>query len=491
MKRVALACAAVVAFAACNGTRPLPVTAPLPPVPTASGYGDLPPQTASFAVSGGAAQRFLRDMDVPGQWWALFHSPELNALIDEAITANPDVAAAQAALRSARETLYAQRSSAYPNAQGSLSVSRQEAPTFLSPPLNISNEYVYTLHTASVNVSYTPDVFGNLHYQNVSAAAAADVARFQVEETYLTLTSNVAATAVQIAGLRGQIDTTNRIIVLDRRLLNLTMKQRVYGQAAGLDVLAQESALYATLATLPPLQKQLAQQRDLLARLLGRPPGDAPKAAFDLDALHLPEELPLSLPSKLIEQRPDIAATSANLAQASADVGVAWTNRLPNFSITSQTATQALSLAALFGPGSFLAALTAAVSTTFYDHGTLKHRQAAAVANYDQAAAQYQGAVLSGFQNVADTLAALTTDGDALRAAALSDRAAQRALRLTIKQKNVGEVSALAVVSAEQAYQQAELALVVARANRYADSAALFAALGGGWWNRHETTPQN
>jgi NodT family efflux transporter outer membrane factor (OMF) lipoprotein len=463
----------------------MPPATPVPPAPTVTGYGSLPPQTASAHLPGGAAQRFVVDMDVPGQWWTLFHSVQLNTLIDEALTANPDVEAAQAALRSARESFFAQRSSAYPNAQGSLSIAREQIPTYYAPPINNQNsEYLYGVHTASVNVAYVPDVFGNLRYQTAVAAAAAEMQRFQTEATYLTLTSNLVATTVQIASVRDQIDATNHIITIDRRLLDLTKAQRTYGQASALDVATQESVLRAAEQTLPPLEKQLVQARDLLARLVGRTPNDAPATAFNITFLHLPEDLPLSLPSKLIVQRPDIAAASANLAQASAQVGGAYTNRLPNFSITSQTATQALTLETLFGPGTFLSMLTAEISTTFYDHGTLKHRQAAAVAAYDEAAAQYRGAVLSGLQNVADTLAAIKTDADALRAAAQAEHTAERALNIVRVQKEVGQVASLSVLNAEQTYQQAILARIQVQASRYADTAALFQALGGGWWNR-------
>jgi NodT family efflux transporter outer membrane factor (OMF) lipoprotein len=480
--------AILVVLAGCKQPQPPPT--PVPPAPTASGYGQVPSITASAPGTAGAAQRFLVDMDVPGQWWTLFHSAELNALIDEGIRANPDVAAAQAALRSARETLYAQRASAYPNAQGSLSISRQQVPTFYAPPINNRNsEYVYGVHTASLDVAYTPDVFGNLRYQTATTAAAVDVQRFEVEATYLTLTSNIAATAFTLASLRGQIEVTNRIVAIDRDLLKLTQTARTYAQAAGLDVLTQEAALRAAEQSLPALDKQLAQTRDQLARLVGRAPSDTPIAAFDLASLHLPEDLPLSLPSKLILQRPDIAAAGAAIAQAGAQVGVAYTNRLPNFSITAQTATQALSLMGLFGPGSFLSTLTAEAATTFYDHGTLKHREASAIAAYDQAAAAYQGTVLSGLQNVADALAALRTDADALRAAVRSAATADHALRIVRYQDEAGEVSQLAVLNAEQTYQQAELALVQVQAARYSDTAALFQALGGGWWNRPDTAP--
>jgi NodT family efflux transporter outer membrane factor (OMF) lipoprotein len=476
-----------VALAACK--EPVPPPTPVPPAPTAAGYGAVPPQTASADVSGGAAQRFLTELDVPGQWWTLFHSAELNALVDEGLQANPDVAAAQAALRSAREAFDAQRSSAYPTAQGSASISRQQVPLYYAPPLNTNaNEYVYGVHTAELDVAYTPDVFGNLRYQTATAAAQLDQDRYSVEATYLTLTSNIAAAAFTAASIRGQIDVTRRIIATQHRLLELTRATRTYAQSAGLDVLAQEAALRATEATLPALDKQLAQDRDALARLVGRAPSDDPAAAFDLATLHLPTDLPLSLPSQLILQRPDIAAAQAGVIAAGAQVGVAFTNRLPNFSITAQTATQALSLGGLFGAGSLLSTLTAAATTTFYDHGTLKHREAAALAAYDEAAATYRATVLNGLQNVADALAALRTDADALRLALRANETAAHALRITRDQDRYGEVSRLALLNAEQTDEQAELNVVQAQANRYADTAALFEALGGGWWNRNETS---
>ena len=486
MKVRVLAAAALMALAACKD--PQPPATPVPPAPTATGYGALPPQTASAPVPGGAAQRFISGMDVPGQWWTLFHSARLNALIDDAIAHNPDVPAAQAALRSARENFYAQRASAYPVAQGSASIARQQTPTYYSPPLNTATQvYIYGVHTISLDVAYTPDVFGNLRYQTLATAVGIDIQRYQTEATYLTLTTNVATTAFTAALLRAQIETDNRIIAINRKLLDLTRAQRTYAQADGTDVLAQEAALRAAEAAIPPLAKQLAQTRDELARLVGRSPDAAPDASFDLDALHLPDELPLSLPANLIEQRPDIAAALATLRQQSAQVGVAYTNRLPNFSITSQTATQALSLGTLFGAGTFLESLTAQVTQTFYDHGTLKHREAAAIADYDQAAATYVGTVLSGLQNVADALAALKSDADALQTAYQADRAANEALTLVRAQLQNAQVSSLIVLNAEQTYEQAELNLVQARANRYMDTVALFQALGGGWWNRTET----
>jgi len=476
---------AAIALNGCNNPTPPPV----PPPPPSGGYGNLPPQTATAPGPSGAAQRFLRDMDVPGQWWQLFHSVQLNAFIDEALAKNPDVDAAQAALRSARETAYAQRTSAYPNAQLSYSVSRQEYPTFVAPPLSVSStEYTYWVHAVSLNVSYTADVFGNLRYQTRSAQAAAEVQRYQLEATYLALTSNVVAATVQAASLRDQIDSTLRIIAIERDLLRLTQLQRQNAQASGLDVANAEVALRQAEQTLPPLEASFEQTRTELARLLGRSPGDAPTVDFGLAALHLPENIPLSLPSKLIANRPDVAAASANLAQAAAQVGVAYTNRLPNFPITAQTATEALKFAGLFGPGSLLSILTAQIAATIYDQGTLKHRQEAAVAAYNEAVAQYKGTVLSGFEDVANSVIALTNDADALVAAERSERAAQKALQIVLSQRNVGWVSSTASLAAEQSYEQTVVTRVQAQATRYGDTAALFTALGGGWWNRTDVS---
>jgi NodT family efflux transporter outer membrane factor (OMF) lipoprotein len=472
---------AAIALSGCNNPTPPPV----PPPPPSGGYGPTPPQTASVPGPSGAAQRFLSDMDVPGQWWQLFHSVELNAFINEALARSPDVDAAQAALRSAREAAYAQRSSAYPNAQLSYNVTRQTFPTFLAPPLSsTSTDYTYWVHTVSLNVTYTPDVFGNLRYQTRSAEAAAEVQRYQLEATYLTLTSNVVAATVQAASLRDQIDATQRIIAIEHELLRITQSQQENAQASGLDVANAESALLQAEQTLPPLEASFQQTRTQLARLLGRSPSDAPAVDFGLAALHLPEDLPLSLPSKLIADRPDVAAASANLAQAAAQVGVAYTNRLPNFPITAQTATQALKFLGLFGPGSLLSALTAEIATTIYDQGTLKHRQASAVAAYDQAVAQYKGTVLSGFEDVANSVIALKSDADSLVAAERSERTSRKALDIVLSQRDVGEVSSAASLTAEQSYQQAVVARVQAEAARYSDTAALFEALGGGWWNR-------
>jgi NodT family efflux transporter outer membrane factor (OMF) lipoprotein len=431
-------------------------------------------------------QVFVPGMDVPGQWWALYHSPALNALIDEALQANPDVVAAQASLRSAREAYYAQRASAWPTLSGTFSTQRTGIPTYYAPPLNQPpTQYTYGINTAALSVAYTPDVFGNLRYQTLSAKAAAMVAQYETEATYLTLTSNVVVAAITVASLRDQIVATQGAIDADRKILEITKAQKEQAQASALDVLNQESVLRQAEQTLPPLEKSLDQTRHLLARLLGRSP-DNPPADIELSSLQLPNQLPQSLPANLLDHRPDVAAASASLEQAAADLGVATTNRLPSIAITGEGGTQALTIGGLFGPGTMLWSLGAAIAAVLFDHGTLKHKQLAAKAAYDAAAAQYKSTVLSGYQNVADSIAAIERDTDALVAADRAEQVARSALGITRSQVELGAVAQSAVLTAEQNYQTAAVALASARAAQYSDTAALFVALGGGWWNRQD-----
>jgi NodT family efflux transporter outer membrane factor (OMF) lipoprotein len=333
-------------------------------------------------------------------------------------------------------------------------------------------------------LSYVPDIFGGTRRAIEQAKAQEVGTRFQLEATYLTLSSNVVVTAIQEASLRGQIDVTNRLIQLQQQLLDAVTGQRAAGTASELDVLAQQSALAQTVATLPPLRKQLAQTRDQLTALLGRLPAAEPGVEFTLADLKLPRDLPLSLPGALVTQRPDVRLAQENLHQASAEVGVALANMLPQFSIDGTLGSSALSIGDLFSPYTGFWSLGGSLTQTLFDSGALLHRKRAADAALDQAAAQYRAAVILACQNVADALQALQEDAAALSASTTAAAAAQRTLDLSTRQHGLGTLSTVAVLAAEQSYQQALVTQVQARANRYADTAALFQALGGGWWNR-------
>ncbi len=458
-----------------------------PAAPPVKSYTALPLQSVpgTTNVAGGEAQHFIAGLEIPGQWWDLFHSEPLNELIQRSLTNNPDLKAAQAALIVAMENLRAQRGPYFPHIDGSFAASRQRQSGFLAPTPN-ANVFEYNLFTPQVSVSYVPDVFG-LNRRTVEASKAQEQeVRFQMIATYLTLSANVVVAAIQEASLRAQIETTRQIIGINSNMLEIVQYQYSKGHASGLDIAAQESQLALVTATLPPLLKQLAQQRDLLAVLAGDFPGDQNSEVFDLSKLKLPDELPVSLPSKLVEQRPDILQAEQNLHAASAQIGIAIANRLPNITLTANAGSTALSLDKLFTSGSGFEGIGGTLSQPIFEGGTLLHQERAAKAAYLQAVQQYRSTVLTACQNVADTLNALEQDAATLKTAAAAAVAAKVTLDLSSEQWRVGYGGYLVLLNAEQTYQQAQLNLVQAQASRFADTAALFQALGGGWWNQAE-----
>jgi NodT family efflux transporter outer membrane factor (OMF) lipoprotein len=329
-------------------------------------------------------------------------------------------------------------------------------------------------------------VFGLNRRTVESLQAQEQGVRFQMAAAYTTLTANVVVTAIQVASLQMQIDATRQLVDINTNTVNILRYQFDKGYASRLDLAAQESQLAQVAATLPPLLKQLAQAEDLLAVLAGRFPNQAPEQKFDLSSLQLPQELPVSLPAELVTQRPDVLQAEANLHDASAKIGIATANRLPNIMLTANAGSAAAAMDQLFTTGTGFWGLGAEVTAPIFQGGTLLHQQRAAEAAYTQAAEQYRSTVLTAFQNVADTLTALEQDAEALNAAAAAADAAKITLDLAQRQLQAGYAGYLALLNAEQAYQQGRINLVLAQANRYADTAALFQALGGGWWHRPE-----
>jgi NodT family efflux transporter outer membrane factor (OMF) lipoprotein len=456
-----------------------------PAPPNAPDYGSAPSQGSTAAAPGtaGEAQHFIGGMDIPGQWWTLFRSPQLNALVEQSLKGNPNIDAAQAALRQARDLYKAQRTTLFPTVQGQFDATRSKYATNTLTAPTVATSSIYNLYTADLSLSYMPDVFGGTRRSLEAARAQMEVSRYQLVATYVTLSSNVVATAVQEASLRGQIAATERLLALQHELTVTMQRQQSIGTASHADLLLQQAAEAQTVATLPPLQKQLGQTRDALTALLGRLPSAEPSETFKLEDLTLPPELPVSLPSKLVEQRPDVRQAEENMHAASAEVGVALANMLPQFNITADTGSTALQIGQLFSPYTGFWDLGASLTQTLFDAGALIYRHRAAEDALDQAGAQYRAAVILAFQNVADTLRALQADADALKATAEADRAAKASYDLARRQYLNGSLSLVALLNAEQTYQQAEIALVQAQANRYADTAGLFQALGGGWWN--------
>ena len=449
----------------------------------------LTTRTTSADVAGGESQRFVQEMDIPGKWWTLFRSRGLNALIDRSLKANPTLDSAMAALRQASENVHAQEGKYFPLIQANYTPMREQIAQSVvgnEPSPGVST---FNLHTAQGLISYTFDLWGLNRRTVESLQAQAESQRFLVEAAYLTLTSNVVAAAVQEASLRDQIAATHKIIDINSDMLGILRKQFDTGYANRIDVAVQEAQLAQVRATLPPLQKQLAQQRDLLTALTGRFPSEEPPERFDLATLHLPRDLPVSLPSKLIEQRPDVRSSEELLHSASAQIGVAVANMLPDVTMTATGGYIGQALPGLISPANGFWTLAGSVTQPVFDGFTLLHLKRAAEDAYDQAAATYRSTVISALQNVADQLHALREDANALKAAAEWEHAAKISLDLSRQQMQTGYANVLLLLAAEMAYQQAVIAVVQARAARLADVVALYQALGGGWWNREDVPP--
>jgi NodT family efflux transporter outer membrane factor (OMF) lipoprotein len=444
----------------------------------------IPSETVSAATEAGLAQRFAFAQRLSAEWWTLFHSEELNVLIKRALGASPSLSSARAALHEAQENLRAARGALlYPGVDASLQATRQRSPSALTG----APTEEFNLYNASVNVSYTLDLFGRSRYQIEALRAQVDYQRYQFEAAYLALTANIVTTAVTEASLRAQIRATEDILASEEKQLDVVKRQFDLGAVPWTSVLSQQTELAKTRATLPPLEKQLAYTRHALSVLVGQMPSEGKLPEFQLQSLQLPEVLPVSLPSSLAHQRPDIRASEALLAQAGAGVGVATANLYPQITLSGSYGVEAFDTGDLFNGQSVIWNLGAGLLQPIFHAGELSAKRRAAIAAYDQAAAQYRGAVLKAFQDVADVLRALETDARTLQAQAQAEAAARATLDLTQKQFELGAVNYLSLLVAQRDYQQARINLIQAQAARYSDTAALFQALGGGWWNRGST----
>ncbi len=461
--------------------------APAPPAADSYGKTPLTQTSGDASVKGGTPQTYAMDRDIPAEWWSLFHSPELDAAVRAAVANNPNLTAAQASLNAAMENVKAQIGAYYPQISGGVSASREKNSVILSPTLSTST-LLFNLYQAQIGATWTLDLWGANKRQVEALRAQTEAQHYELEAIYVALTANVVAAAVQEASLRDQIAITNQMLAAQQHILTIEQHQKDLGQIAGADVATQETVVAQTEAGLPPLQKQLDQTRDLLTALAGRLPSDELPQSFTLDALTLPLDLPVSLPAKLVEQRPDIKIAEANLHAASAEVGVAIANMLPNITLTTADGTVGTELGQLLGPGAGFWSIGAGLTQPIFDGGQLLHKSRAAKETLNQASAQYQAAVIAALQNVADALHALQADGDGVRTAAAAARAAEKSFAIAQKQMELGQIDRLSLLNAQQAYLQTRLALSQAQAARFADTAALFQALGGGWWHRADET---
>ena len=461
--------------------------APETPAPRSYVSPDMPAETVGTQGRGGESQRFMQGQDIPDTWWNVFHSPDLDRLVREALASNPTLSAAQATLRQSQEELRGITGAAlYPRVDASAGVTRQKisGAGIGQPDAQFSP---FTLYNASVNVTYALDLAGGARRELEALRAQVDVQQFLLEGAQLTITANVVTAAIREAALHAQIAATQDIIASEQKQLEVVERQFELGGVARTDVLAQRAQVAQTRALLPPLEKSLYQTRHQLAALIGKLPNDASLVPeFTLDSLTLPEELPLSLPSALAGQRPDIRASEALLHAASARIGVATANLYPQLNLSASLGSEAVTSSKLFGSGSGVWSVGGGLLQPLFHGGELKAKQREAVAVYDQAYAQYRSTVILAFQNVADVLRALEADARALAAQTDAATAAADSLDLAQKQFQLGAVSSLSLLNAERQYQQARIGLVQAQAVRFADTAALFQALGGGWWNRQK-----
>jgi NodT family efflux transporter outer membrane factor (OMF) lipoprotein len=439
---------------------------------------DMPAKTASTTGPDGAMQTFMNGKDVPQEWWKQFGCESLNVLVAHALTNNPDLKAADASLRIAQENYYAARGELFPTVDVNAGATREKFNPSAFGETGVPSS-IFTLYNASINVSYAIDVFGGERRAIEKAYAETNYQRYEQQAAYLTLVANVVTAAIQEASLSQQIKETQNIIEIETKELNILKKQLTLGAIPKSTVLEQEAVVSQTQTILPPLEKQLAQQHNLLAVLAGDFPGNNTDAAFDLSLLKLPEELPVSLPSRLVEQRPDIRAAEEQLHEASAGIGVATANMLPQINLTGAYGTESIQSGALFGPQAELWSLGAGLAQPIFHGGELLHAKRAASAGYDKAAAQYKSTVLGAFKNVADTLHALQFDAEGLAAQVTAEAAARNSLELAATQFDAGAISYPQLLDAERTYQQARIGLVQAQAARLADTVALFQSLGG------------
>ena len=445
----------------------------------------LASHTSATDVAFGQSQHFVNGRDIPAEWWRLFHSPALDTLVRQALDANPSLQSTIASLRAAKEMVYAQQGKYFPLVEANYNPTSNETSAVISP-VPTSGANVYNLFTAQVMVSYTFDAWGLNRRTVESLQALADSQRFQVEAAYLTLVSNVVLAAVQEASLRGQIEATEDLIRINSKMLEILRNQLKTGYENLIDVAAQEAALAQVLATLPPLRKALQQNRDLLSALLGRLPSQEPSQTFRLAELHLPADLPVTVPAKLVEQRPDVRSAEEQLHSASALIGVAVANMLPNLTVSANRGYTSTAMSDLFTAPNIFWTVAGNATQPVFDAGVLLHTERAAQATYDAAAWTYRSTVVTAFQNVADALRAIQNDADAVKAARAFVKAAKVSLDLSQQLMQTGLQNILFLLLAQSTYETATIQLVQAQAARVSDTVALFQALGGGWLNRIE-----
>lgn len=454
--------------------------------PTTQKYTKLPLPNKTIATpkvpNAGKSQQFVVNKELQSDWWTIFHSQKLNALVTQGLANNQDLVAAKAALREANDTLYAQAGGLLLPHVDMTGLAQNVQASGLAAGVN-NPATSFNVYNANFQASYLLDVWGASRRQIEAYAAQADYQRYEMLGVYLTLTTNIVTTAVTISSLQEQIKTTHDLIHEQKKVLIITKKQLAAGGVDQENVLSQQTLLAQTQATLPPLQKYLSQEQHALAVLVGKQTSDAQPLKLALNKIILPKNLPVSLPSQMITQRPDIQASEALLHATSAQVGVATANLLPQITLTAAAGWLSPYTANLFTPANQTWNYGAGLLQPLFHGGQLVMQRRAAIEALNEARAQYEQTVLQAFKNVADALRAIQYDADEFNKQVFAEKSAFDDFHLIFKQYQVGGQNYLSVLQAEEQYQKIVLSMVKAQAARYADTAALYQALGGGWWN--------
>ena len=446
-----------------------------PATPADSAYaGSVPSETV---VADGAAQRFVEAKSIPAHWWRMFGSPALDATVERALVGNPGLAASRAALRRSQDSLRAGYGVFLPQVDARAGASRQLSNT--APGVLPSSEF--NLYTLSGTVSYGIDLWGGGRRQVEALGAAVDAQRYTLAAAYVMLTSNVVDALIAQAAYQAQIDVTKELLTLLQKQVATARSQASAGTAPYSNVLSLESQLASTRAQLPPLQAKIDETASLLAALSGLTPADWGQPSMQLTDLVLPRELPVTVPSRLVRQRPDVLVAEAVLHAANANIGVATAAMLPNLTLSGSYGVGATS-----GPAASFWSLAAGVTQPLFRGGTLDYQRRAAIDARDEAAANYRATVLAAFQQVVNALRGLEHDAESVDAQRAAVTAAEKAVRLIEANYRAGLVTYLPVLVADVQYQQAKSAYAQASAQRLQDTVALFVALGGGWWNDPE-----
>jgi NodT family efflux transporter outer membrane factor (OMF) lipoprotein len=445
-----------------------------PHIPTSPNYSVTAPP-AQLPTADGVAQRLAQNAPPVRQWWKEYQSEELDSMVDEALAHSPSLAAAQSNLKAARESLRSQiGNSLVPSVDIGASPNRERA---LGIPVLAQETFIENIFVAEVQASYTFDFFGAAVLADRALARQVQEQALQFESTRRALATNVVMAAINAASLQAQIDAVSELVAASEERARQTAARYKVGSAARGDMLSAEADAANAAATLPPLRAQLLAVRHAQAVLLGRTPDRAP-TPLSLASLHPPETLPVSVPSELLHQRPDILAAEAAVRAAADEAGAATASLFPSLSLSASYGRGGFDWSTFTSPAGAIWGVGAQLTQPLFHGGALMARRRQYQANYEAAVSQYKLTVISAFRSVADTLASLEADAQTLSETRRAAEAARALEEDSESRYRLGSVPLFAVLSAREQYDSAAVQDSRARAARLADSAALFDAMG-------------